>query len=343
MPSQIAARWPDIQRIPLVETEWSALSGDALKAKTDALRRLIVGAILPSGAAIYKKEVDDERERAERLSRMLKIVAVLLAVAAVTAAVAWWQWRTATLNQRIAEASRLDATATSLFAEAGQFDSRRDLEMNRRADIVAELAAVAPTEEATIRESNLRDEIAQTEWDLKALAADSGRLRSEGHAMLSQANAAWSALKGRTPAAATRHAPESPDVLSIELLNAGFGESILVHYGTPEDAKLVMMDWWTTEPPSRPWSNHQITRPSVWRASMVIRSLFSFSLSATVTRKRRVAFSNSSRAAPRIFEASGTTCFAGVADGPRFGERSGLGSTVCAFHQPTVRSSRHAS
>ena len=31
-------------------------------------------------------------------------------------------------------------------------------------------------------------------------------------------------------------------MLSIELLNAGFGESILVHYGTPEDAKLVMIN-----------------------------------------------------------------------------------------------------
>ena len=104
VPSQIAARWPDIQRIPLVETEWSVLSGDALKAKTDALRRLIVGAIFRAGPPSTRKK-STTNASAGALSRMLKIVAVLLAVAAVTAAVAWWQWRTASLNQQIAEAS----------------------------------------------------------------------------------------------------------------------------------------------------------------------------------------------------------------------------------------------
>jgi hypothetical protein len=50
VPSQIVQRFPDIQRISLVEKEWAGLSGLQLKEKTDSIRRQILGAILPSGA-----------------------------------------------------------------------------------------------------------------------------------------------------------------------------------------------------------------------------------------------------------------------------------------------------
>jgi hypothetical protein len=58
VPSQIVERWPDIQRIAVVEEEWSALSESALAEKTTAVRRQVIGAILPSGAAVYAQELE---------------------------------------------------------------------------------------------------------------------------------------------------------------------------------------------------------------------------------------------------------------------------------------------
>src|SRR5262249_14172323 len=66
VPSAISERWPEIQRIPLVEAEWTNLPKAELKEKANALRRQIVGNILPSGAAIYAAELEAERQRAER-------------------------------------------------------------------------------------------------------------------------------------------------------------------------------------------------------------------------------------------------------------------------------------
>ena len=63
---RISERWPEIQRIPLVEAEWTNLPEVELKEKANALRRQIVGNILPSGAAIYAAELEAERQRAER-------------------------------------------------------------------------------------------------------------------------------------------------------------------------------------------------------------------------------------------------------------------------------------
>lgn len=63
MPASISGRWPEIQRIALVEAEWANLPAAELEEKAKALRRQIVGAILPSGAAIYAQEIEDERQR----------------------------------------------------------------------------------------------------------------------------------------------------------------------------------------------------------------------------------------------------------------------------------------
>jgi hypothetical protein len=72
VPPSIRERWPEIQRIPLVESEWAGLSSADLEQKANSLRRQIVGSILPSGAAIYDAELKAERQRAEQLSRALK-------------------------------------------------------------------------------------------------------------------------------------------------------------------------------------------------------------------------------------------------------------------------------
>ena len=80
VPLQIVQRFPDIQRIALIEKEWVGLSNLQLKEKTDAIRRQTLGAILPSGAEIYKQELELEKQRTKRLRWALTTSMVLLVI-----------------------------------------------------------------------------------------------------------------------------------------------------------------------------------------------------------------------------------------------------------------------
>jgi hypothetical protein len=211
VPLQIAARWPDIQRIPLVEDEWTHLSGASLEQKTTALRRQIIGAILPSGAAIYAQELAAERERADRLQRALAI----------------------------AQAALLDTRAANLFGESRLIDARRELEMNRRSDLVERLVSAR---KAAARQGNLRHELQQLDADVAALQAASKEALTSGREALRQADLAWSGVTDERPVDVARRRPDPPYILSVELVNAGHGESILLHYGTPDDTRLVMIN-----------------------------------------------------------------------------------------------------
>ena len=124
VPTQIAQRWPDIQRIPLVEREWAGLAGTGLQQKVEDLRRHVVGALLPSGAAIYEKELVDERQRSLRLKRALVGVVALLGTVAAAGAYAVNRQRAALRSERVATASLLDTRAASAFNESRLIDAR---------------------------------------------------------------------------------------------------------------------------------------------------------------------------------------------------------------------------
>ena len=179
VPLQIAKRWPDIQRISLVEEEWRQLSGEAVEQKTAVIRRQIMGAILPSGAAIYAQELAEERDRALELKRALSV----------------------------AEASLLDARAASLFGESRLTDARRDLEMSRRTDILERLAAA---KDSGAREGNLRHELKQLDSDVAALKAASKAALTTGREHLQRADLAWAAVATGQTAKVERIRPEPP-------------------------------------------------------------------------------------------------------------------------------------
>ena len=223
VPAAIYRRWPEIQRIPLVEAEWSNLPAVALKEKEIALRRQIVGNILPSGAAIYAAELEAERARAEGLRVALQV----------------------------SQASLYDAQAASCFDEARREDARyeaaRQAQLEKRREL-NELAkgksALAPGASLLNREQNLRYESKQLDESMKELSATAAASRRQGYAQLKLADDAWKALQleGQAQAEASRRSPTPPYIFSIELINAGAGESILVHYGAPDDTHLLMIN-----------------------------------------------------------------------------------------------------
>src|SRR4029453_17948278 len=77
--------------------------------------------------------------------------------------------------------------------------------------------------------------------DIATLKRKSAEALAKGREALRRADTAWPHLAAMGVAVPDRPSPE-PFIFSIELVNAGQGESILLHYGTPDDVKLVMIN-----------------------------------------------------------------------------------------------------
>jgi len=77
VPRAIARRWPNIQRISAIEAEWQGLDAAALEEKGAALRERILRTLLPSGAEVYRAELEAERRRSRTLRRLLVATAIL--------------------------------------------------------------------------------------------------------------------------------------------------------------------------------------------------------------------------------------------------------------------------
>jgi beta-lactamase superfamily II metal-dependent hydrolase len=238
VPVQIASKWPDIQRIQLVEEEWGRLSGSALELKTQDLRRQIIGTLLPSGADVYAQELTAERLRANRLKMAFTVSTGLLVAAAALGTYAWNRRGAAIRNEQVARASLLDTQAAAFFDESRLWDARREIEVGRRLDLLERLNQ--PDLGAT-RQDNLRHELAQLDADIDELDSSSKAALNSGRDSLKASDQAWQAL-GSGLAGVERRRPEPPYVFSIELLNAGHGESILLHYGPVDDVRIVMIN-----------------------------------------------------------------------------------------------------
>jgi hypothetical protein len=215
VPAQIATKWPDIQRISLVEDEWSGLSGAALDQKRHDIRRQVVGTLLPSGADVYAQELAAERQRAQRLKVAFTVSTGLLVAVAAMGAYAWNRRGAAIHNEHVAQASLLDTQVAAYFDESRLLDARREIEASRRLDLLERLAESGL---AQTREENLRHELRQIDADISALDARSKVALTTGRETLAKADQAWRALGDRI-AGIERRRPEPPHIFSVELLN----------------------------------------------------------------------------------------------------------------------------
>ncbi len=225
IPTAIGKRWPKIQRIHLVESEWADLSPQRLEQKVRALRLQVVGNILPSGAAIYQEELKAERRRAAKLRLAL---------------------RDAEISRRVSEASLHDAKAASMLEEARRYEARWEAERQRKIENSRALVGLPFDDDdaAKLRKQNLAFENRQLDESLKALAAKAAGPRQQGYFELKSADEAWNALEREGQSIASRKPPEPPYIFSVELISAGsgHGECILIHYGPPDATRIVMVN-----------------------------------------------------------------------------------------------------
>ena len=109
VPSKIVQRFPDIQRIALVEKEWVGLSKISLKEKANTIRNQILGTILPSGAKVYAEELKKERRLRKLVQFALWVTIVLLIVAGILGVYAVFQSRQAEKQAQIAKNNETSA------------------------------------------------------------------------------------------------------------------------------------------------------------------------------------------------------------------------------------------
>lgn len=71
VPEAILAKYPDAQRIRIIENEWSRYTPDELKAANERLVAQLVGGIVPSGKNFFKQEFEQEQRRVAELAEAL--------------------------------------------------------------------------------------------------------------------------------------------------------------------------------------------------------------------------------------------------------------------------------
>lgn len=111
VPGSIASKWPNAQRIKLIERDWEGLSDDDRLALDERVKTQFLGAIIPSGDSFYRQELEQEKNRVARLLRTRRTAVGLTAAFVVLAAIAVWIY---SLKNAADEAAMTAETARQL-------------------------------------------------------------------------------------------------------------------------------------------------------------------------------------------------------------------------------------
>lgn len=110
VPVSIASKWPNAQRIKLIEKDWEGLSDDDRLALDERVKTQFLGAIIPSGDSFYRQELEQEKNRASRLLRTRRTAVGLTVAFMVLAAIAIWIY---SLKNAADEAAMMAETAAA--------------------------------------------------------------------------------------------------------------------------------------------------------------------------------------------------------------------------------------
>lgn len=116
VPDAIAKKWPNAQRIRLIEADWDRLPEADRVALDDRVRNQFLGAIVPSSDMFYRQELEQDRARTARLQRVRWSLTALAAVLVLVIGAAVWIYNL----RNISEAARIEAEAARAEAVAAR-------------------------------------------------------------------------------------------------------------------------------------------------------------------------------------------------------------------------------
>ena len=179
VPNSIAQKWPNAQRIKLIERDWEGLADDDRQALDDRVRAQCLGAIIPSGDSFYRQELQQEQQRIARLNKAWRTAVGLAAAFVALAAIAVWVYSLKNAADESAIAARTarqaaESAAAQANVARGEAEAAHRLAQNR---VLEGQAARAQTEAGLLdilQQFEKYDGYKQTleEWeaDFRALA-----------------------------------------------------------------------------------------------------------------------------------------------------------------------------
>ena len=188
-----------------------------------------------------QREIADDRRRfAEAQQR----------IAEEQRRIAQEQRRAAEMRQLAAESGQRFTQGAAHFASADAADSAGDVESLRRRELREQLAALRAEPEAAnpearaLRLRNLEAELAETDRRLGELAQEAARERSAGEDRVAEGRTLWARVEtmGGAGTAPAPVVPQLPGLFGIEVLSVGFGQSLILHYGSPDAPRFVLID-----------------------------------------------------------------------------------------------------
>lgn len=122
VPGSIAKRWPNAQRIRVIEQEWERLSEEDRRLLDDRVRSQFLGAIIPSGETFYRQELEQEKERSARLRRTTRIATASVVALLAVIGVAVWTYQLKGIADQAA--SEAEARVTQIQAARTMIETR---------------------------------------------------------------------------------------------------------------------------------------------------------------------------------------------------------------------------
>ena len=129
VPDSIASKWPNAQRIKLLEKDWKGLSNNDRLLLDERVKNRFLGAIIPSGDSFYRQELEQEQARTDRVRRFRNIAMGLSMAVFTLALIAIWVYSLKNAAEEAEKEAKVAASAATLARS--EAETARHLAQNR--------------------------------------------------------------------------------------------------------------------------------------------------------------------------------------------------------------------
>jgi hypothetical protein len=168
VPEGISSRWPNAQRIKLIEKDWDGLNTTEKSNLEKRVREQILGAIVPSGEGFYRQELEQEKARANRLRRIRRGAIAIATAFVFLSVIAVWIYNL----KMVADEAAMEAVAARQSAESAATEA---IEARNQAVAAQQLVQLRVIENQAAR--------ARTEAELMSILQQFKKYEAYGNVM----------------------------------------------------------------------------------------------------------------------------------------------------------------
>ena len=191
VPESIGSRWPNAQRIKMVEKMWDGLSDQDHQVLDERLKTQFLGAIVPSADNFYRKEMEAEKQQAAKLKRIRRAAFGLGITLAIAVLVSMWVFE---LKEEavVAKEEAERATGKAILAQKAAISARKETESALE---LVQLRVIESQAARTATEAKLLDILQQ----FKQFDAYKETMRSWEDDFRTRADGLQATIRGKLP------------------------------------------------------------------------------------------------------------------------------------------------